>query len=141
MTAIGDGPAIYIGFWGLYNDANLYGNWVDLTVATTADEINQCIDFLRNRFGYAGDPRCEEWMVRDHQNLPRCLHGENPDLDKLEEFLTALEEIGPDNIEIYLMAAITNIRLSTPIFQSVFMGSISQRRIFVKNSMSRWATT
>ena len=104
MTAIGDGPAIYMGFWGLYNDANLYGNWIDLTVATTADEINQCIDFLRNRFGYSEDHRLEEWMIQDHQNLPRCLYGENPDLDKVEEFLTALEEVGPDNIEIYLMA-------------------------------------
>ena len=104
MTGIGDGPAIYMGFWGLYNDANLYGNWIDLTIATTADEINQCIDFLRNGFGYSEDHRLEEWMIQDHQNLPRCLHGENPDLDKVEEFLTALEEVGPDNIEIYLRA-------------------------------------
>ena len=104
MTGIGDGPAIYMGFWGLYNDANLYGNWIDLTVATTADEINQCIDFLRQTYSDPQDHDLEEWMIQDHQNLPCCLHGENPDLDKVEEFLTALEEVGPDNIEIYLMA-------------------------------------
>ena len=104
MTAIGDGPSIYMGFWGLYNDGNLYGNWIDLEKATTADEITECIDFLKNKFGYSEDPRCEEWMVQDHQNLPKCLHGENPDLDKLEEFLTALDDIGADNIEPYIMA-------------------------------------
>ena len=57
MTAIGDGPCIYVGFWGLYNEGDLYGNWIDLEKATTADEINQCIDFLRNKIGYAEDQR------------------------------------------------------------------------------------
>jgi antirestriction protein len=104
MTSIGDGPAIYMGFWGLYNDANLYGNWIKLEEANTAERINQCIDFLRQNFSNPQDHNLEEWMVQDHQNLPRCLHGENPDLDKVEEFMTALEDVGADNIEPYLMA-------------------------------------
>lgn len=104
MTGIGDGPAVYMGFWGLYNDGNLYGNWINLEKANTSERIEQCIDFLRHKFGYAEDHRCEEWMIQDHQNLPHCLQGENPDLEKLEEFMTALEDIGSDNIEPYLMA-------------------------------------
>ena len=104
MTGIGDGPAIYMGFWGLYNDANLYGNWIKLEEANTAEKIEQCIDFLRQKYSNPQDHNLEEWMVQDHENLPRCLHGENPDLDKIEEFMTALEDIGADNIEPYLMA-------------------------------------
>ncbi len=104
MTGSGDGPAIYMGFWGLYNEGNLYGNWINLEEANTAERITQCIDFLRQKFDYSEDPRCEEWMVQDQIYLPRCLHGENPDLDKIEEYLTALEDIGSDNIEPYLMA-------------------------------------
>ena len=104
MTSIGDGPAIYMGFWGLYNDGNLYGNWINLKEANTSERIEQCIDFLKQNFHNPLDHKLEEWMVQDHQNLPRCLYGENPDLAKLEEFLTALEDIGSDNIEPYLMA-------------------------------------
>jgi len=104
MTGIGDGPAIYMGFWGLYNDANLYGNWIKLEEADTAEKIEECINFLRQKYTNPQDHNLEEWMIQDHENLPRCLHGENPDLEKIEEFMTALEDIGADNIEPYLMA-------------------------------------
>lgn len=104
MTSIGDGPAVYIGFWGLYNAGDLYGNWVKLEEANTAEKIEDCIEFLRQKFGPDNDNALEEWMIQDHQSLPKCLHGENPDLDKVEEFMTALEDIGSDNIEPYLMA-------------------------------------
>ena len=104
LTAIGDGPSIYIGFWGLYNNADLYGRWINLEEANTAEKIEECIKHLRKNFIDPQDHNLEEWMIQDHQNLPRCLHGENPDLDKIEEFMTALEDIGADNIEPYIMA-------------------------------------
>ena len=104
MTAIGDGPSIYMGFWGLYNNADLYGHWINLEEANTAERIEECIEHLRKNFIDPQDHNLEEWMIQDNQYLPRCLHGENPDLDKIEEFMTALEDIGADNIEPYIMA-------------------------------------
>lgn len=104
MSCIGDGPAIYIGFWGLYNAGDFYGNWIKLEEANTAEKIEQCIDFLRQKCGNPQDNNLEEWMIQDHQNLPRCLHGENPDLGKIGDFMSALSEIGSDNVEPYVIA-------------------------------------
>ena len=140
MTSIGDGPAVYIGFWGLYNAGDLYGNWVKLEEANTAEKIEDCIEFLRQKFGPDNDNALEEWMIQDHQSLPKCLHGENPDLDKVEEFMTALEDIGSDNIEPYLMACDNQHQVSMlMILVIISTASTIQKRIFASNCTKIWA--
>ena len=96
-----DGPSIYIGFWGLYNQGNLYGNWCDLEIASTREEIEDCIQFLRDKHG--DQNATDEWMVQDHCMLPQCLHGENPDLDQIELFMTTWLELHEDEQEAYLL--------------------------------------
>lgn len=88
-----DGPSIYVGFWGHYNKGSLYGNWIDLEIASTREEIEECIQFLRDADKVSQDGECEEWMVQDHCCLPRCLQGENPDLAKVEEFMDVWHSI------------------------------------------------
>lgn len=93
-----EGPAIYVGFWGCYNDGDLYGSWVDLSIATTADQIEACIELIR-----AAAPEkhhdfnnLEEFMVQDSQGLPDTLRGENPDLNKIETYLETLQQMAND---------------------------------------------
>ena len=88
-----NGPAVYCGFWGCYADASLYGEWIDLRQADTADKINACIQLLRLAAPARHAHNVEEWMFQDSQDLPNRFRTENPELSELEQYLEDLEEI------------------------------------------------
>ena len=104
-----EGPAVYIGFWGEYNNASLYGNWLNLSEINSAEDIQACIQYLRENHATPESPYLrEEWMIQDSQNLPRELMGENPDLEKLAEFSQTAEEVGEEDLPA-LLAACNNL--------------------------------
>ena len=55
-----DGPAIYIACLASYNAGTLHGFWCDLTIATTAEEIQECIDYV-----FATSPATQRRRVCD----------------------------------------------------------------------------
>ena len=61
-----DGPAIYIACLASYNAGTLHGFWCDLTIATTAEDIQECIDYV-----LATSPAtlAEEYAIHDQQLL------------------------------------------------------------------------
>ena len=97
----GSGPAVYMGFWGCYNDSDLYGAWLNLTEAKTADHINGLIQLLRLAAPPKHNHNTEEWMIQDSQDLPSEFRTENPDLKKLETYLETIEEIAEDDLEAF----------------------------------------
>jgi len=80
-----DGPAIYIACLASYNDGILHGFWCDLTIATTAEEIQECIDYV---LATSTKPGAEEYAIHDQQLLAGPLTGtEWPDLNDIESYL------------------------------------------------------
>jgi antirestriction protein len=122
------GPAVYIGFWGLYNGGDLYGNWCDLQEADTAEKIQACIDFLRLKFcPDKTDPRyldTEEWMFQDSEYLPSFLRTENPDLSQLESYVEAWMEIPDGDEEAYQVFCENDSQVhSTEEFREAYRGA------------------
>ena len=121
------GPAVYIGFWGLYNDGDLFGNWCDLQWADTAEKIQACIDFLRLKHcPDKTDPRyldTDEWMFQDCQGLPGFLRTENPDLSQLEAYMETWNDVPNGDEEAYQVFCEHDSQVhSTEEFQEAYMG-------------------
>ena len=121
------GPAVYIGFWGLYNGGDLSGNWCDLQEADTAEKVQACIDFLRLKFcPDKTDPRyldTEEWMFQDSQGLPGFLSTENPDLSQLESYVETWIDIPEGDEEAYQVFCENDSQAhTTEEFQEAYRG-------------------
>jgi len=83
LCKIGDDPAIYVACLASYNQGILYGNWINLTVASTKEEIQECIDWILK---HSPEPGAEEYAVHDTQCLcGPCEGTEWPDLEQLAE--------------------------------------------------------
>ena len=122
------GPAVYIGFWGLYNGGDLFGNWCDLQEADTAEKIQACIDFLRLKYcPDKTDPRyldTEEWMFQDSEYLPSFLRTENPDLSQLESYVEAWMDIPEGDEEAYQAFCENDSQVhSTEEFREAYRGA------------------
>ena len=122
------GPAVYIGFWGLYNDGDLYGNWCDLQEADTAEKIQACINFLRLK--YCPDKTAEEyfnteeWMFQDSQDLPGFLSTENPDLNQLESYVETWIDVPDGDEEAYQVFCENDSQVhSIEEFQEAYRGA------------------
>ena len=84
----------YFACLAAYNNGRLHGAWVDLEEATTAEEIQECIDWI---LATSPEPGAEERAMHDHAGLPDCLsRTEWPDLADLAAYGEALQEIGDD---------------------------------------------
>ena len=88
-----EGPAIYIASLSDYNAGNLHGSWVDLTKATTAEEIQECIDYVLKT---SPQPDAEEYAIHESQGLPFHLRGEWPDLEAIAEWLEQQDQAEQD---------------------------------------------
>ena len=44
LCSISDDPAIYVACLASYNSGSLFGYWINLSVADTKEEIQECID-------------------------------------------------------------------------------------------------
>ena len=89
-----DGPAIYAGFYGCFASGSLYGSWINLNEAKTADHINGLIELLRLAASdeHKIENNLEEVMIQDCQGLPNiCL-----DFAELESYLESIDEISED---------------------------------------------
>jgi antirestriction protein len=85
----------YIACLASYNNGILYGAWVDLEEATTADEIQDCIDWV---LATSPTPGAEEWAMHDHAGLPGYIRRtEWPDIEELSSWATALAEYTDDD--------------------------------------------
>jgi len=81
----------YFACLASYNAGRLHGAWVDLEVATTAEEIQECIDWI---LVSSPEPGAEEWAMHDHAGLPDCLsRTEWPNLADLAAWAEALAEL------------------------------------------------
>jgi antirestriction protein len=84
----------YFACLAAYNNGRLHGAWVDLEEATTADEIQECIDWI---LATSPEHGAEEWAMHDSSGLPHCLsRTEWPDLSDLAAYGEALAEIAGD---------------------------------------------
>lgn len=85
--ALNDDPAIYVACLASYNSGNLFGYWINLSVADTKEDIQECIDWMLK---HSPEPGAEEYAVHDSQGLcGPCKGTEWPDLDQLEELAHA----------------------------------------------------
>ena len=83
LCPINDDPAIYVACLASYNSGNLYGYWINLSVANTKEEIQECIDWILK---HSPEPGAEEYAVHDSQGLcGPCKGTEWPDLEQLAE--------------------------------------------------------
>ena len=116
-----DGPAIYIACLASYNDGILHGFWCDLTIATTAEEIQECIDYV---FATSTKPGAEEYAIHDQQLLAGPLTGtEWPDLDDIEFYLDVYNDLSDDEKIAYRVCCNDSGEiLSSESFQDMFMG-------------------
>ena len=90
-------PAIYVACLASYNSGNLYGYWINLSVAETKEEIQECIDWILK---HSPVPGAEEYAVHDSQGLcGPCKGTEWPDLDQLEELAHAYNFTCSDQTE------------------------------------------
>lgn len=98
-----DGPAIYAGFYGCYASGSLYGSWINLNEAKTADHINGLIDLLRLAASdeHKIQNNLEEVMIQDSQGLPDSLRSESLDFAELESYLESIDEISEDEKPAY----------------------------------------
>jgi antirestriction protein len=84
----------YVACLAAYNNGRLHGAWVDLEEITSADDLQECIDYI---LASSPEPGAEEWAMHDHAGLPDCLsRTEWPDLSDLAAYGEALVEIGDD---------------------------------------------
>ena len=92
---------VYVACLASYNSGKLYGSWVDLTEATTAEEIQEAIDFvLKNSPAIDA----EEYAIHDSCGLPRFLMGEWPSLESLAEFAEVVTSLDSDEAAAYRVA-------------------------------------
>ena len=97
LCSIDDDPAIYVACLASYNSGNLFGYWINLSVADTKGGIQECIDWMLQ---HSPAPGAEEYAVHDSQGLcGPCKGTEQPDLEQLEELAHAYNVICSDQTE------------------------------------------
>jgi antirestriction protein len=85
----------YFACLAAYNNGRLHGAWVDLEEATSAEEIQEAIDYV---LATSPEPGAEEWAMHDSAGLPACLSGtEWPGLEELATYAAALGELDTDD--------------------------------------------
>ena len=93
ICPIDDDPAIYVACLASYNAGHLHGAWINLSVADTAEEIQECIDWILKTSPAIS---AEEYAVHDSQGLcGPCKGTEWPELENLEELARAYNSICP----------------------------------------------
>ena len=98
----GNDPAIYVACLASYNRGVLHGAWINLGIAATAEDIQECIDYILK---LSLEPGAEEYAVHDSQLLPGCLSStEWPDLGKLEEYAQTVCELSENGFAAYRIA-------------------------------------
>jgi len=116
-----DGPAIYIACLASYNAGTLHGFWCDLTIATTAEDIQECIDYV-----LATSPAtlAEEYAIHDQQLLAGPLTGtEWPDLDEIERYMDVYLDLGDtEQIAYRVCCNDTGTILSDDDFREMYCG-------------------
>jgi antirestriction protein len=93
----------YIACLASYNNGILHGAWVDLEQVTTAEEIQECIDWILATSPTAG---AEEWAMHDGSGMPGILaRTEWPDLEDLATYAATVAELNDsDDREAYCLA-------------------------------------
>ena len=93
----------YIACLASYNNGILYGAWVDLEEATTAEEIQKCIDWI---LATSPTPGAEEWAMHDGSGMPGILaRTEGLDLEDLAAYAATVAGLTDnDDREAYRLA-------------------------------------
>lgn len=119
-AAMTPGPAVYVACLAAYNNGTLHGRWVDLGIASTAEEIQACIAHV---LATSPEPGAEEYAIHDHQGLPECLQGEWPDWEQVEAYLEARYSLHETERSAHLIACNINHRvLDEQEFSESFCG-------------------
>lgn len=80
---------IYAACLASYNAGRLVGRWIDCD-GLTGDEI---LAEIQSMLEGSPVPNAEEWAIHDYCGIPSSF-GENPDLDKIAEWVEMVEEHG-----------------------------------------------
>jgi antirestriction protein len=82
----------YIACLASYNNGRLHGAWVDLEVAATLEEVQECIDWV---IATSPTPGAEEYAVHDWSGVPRSISGKEwPDWEEALTLLGAIDGHG-----------------------------------------------
>lgn len=97
-TTIPDGPAVYVGTYGKYNNGSIAGKWVDLEQFAGDREgfLAHCAEIHKGEH----DP---EFMFQDYQRFPERFYGESCLPDALFAWLE-LDEQDREMLERYIDA-------------------------------------
>lgn len=88
-------PAVYVGTYAKYNDANIQGKWLKLDHFHSKDDF---LDACRELHKDESDP---ELMFQDFENFPEAFYGESHLADALWDWLE-LDERERDVVSAYL---------------------------------------
>jgi antirestriction protein len=93
----------YFACLASYNNGILHGAWVDLEEATTAEEIQECIDWV---LANSSQWPAEEWAMHDSIALPGVLgRTEWPSIEELATYAATVAELNDsDDREAYRLA-------------------------------------
>ena len=82
-------PRVWIGCLASYNSGRLYGEWVE--IPEDADELREEINRVLKK---SPETFADEWAFMDYEYVPHNTFGENPDLEKLCEWVALFNEHG-----------------------------------------------
>jgi len=120
---------VYVACLASYNAGHLYGGWVDLELASDADDIGAAFEWII-RQSPAWD--AEEWAIHDHSGLPGILtRSEWPSIEELARFAETYKEIGERDLGAYV-AWCDNCGqiVSADDFRDAYQGEYASGEIF-----------
>ena len=78
-------PKIYVADLEAYNNGRLVGSWLDLTDYSDADELQEAIQELLDKWGV------EEYAIHDTENIPSSMYSEYMGARDFEELYTMID--------------------------------------------------
>ena len=78
-------PKIYVADLEAYNNGRLVGTWLDLTDYSDADELQEAIQELLDKWGV------EEYAIHDTENIPSSMYSEYMGARDFEELYTMID--------------------------------------------------
>ena len=91
-------PAVYCGTYGKYNEGSLFGQWLDLSTFSDADEFFTYCQAL-----HADEPD-PELMMQDYENFPREMYDEcmgAQQFESIKEYFELCERYDRDAVDAY----------------------------------------
>ena len=89
-------PSVWIGCLAAYNSGRLFGEWVE--IPTDPEELQEEINRVLKK---SPEPFAEEWAFMDYEYVPTEF-GENPDLDKLCEYVQLTQDYSINEVGAFI---------------------------------------